>query len=67
MSDEALEVHAEATHISGSFESNRGRLSIPITGSSLIVSHFGQYKVDFYNQSICGEATGFCQWPLHEN
>lgn len=32
--------------ISGSFESNRGRLPIPITGSYSIVSHFGQNNVE---------------------
>lgn len=32
--------------LSGSFESNRGRLPMPITGSYKIVSHFGQYNVE---------------------
>ncbi len=32
--------------ISGSFESNRGRLPMPVTGKYKIVSHFGQYDVD---------------------
>ncbi len=32
--------------ISGSFEANRGRLPMPITGSYRIVSHFGQYNVE---------------------
>ena len=32
--------------ISGSFENNRGRLPMPITGSYKIVSHFGQYNVE---------------------
>ena len=32
--------------ISGSFESNRGRLPMPVTGNYKIVSHFGQYDVD---------------------
>ncbi len=32
--------------ISGSFESNRGRLPMPVTGSYKIVSHFGQYDVE---------------------
>ena len=32
--------------ISGSFESNRGRLPMPITGSYSIVSHFGQNNVE---------------------
>ncbi len=35
--------------ISGNFESNRGRLPIPITGSYRIVSHFGQYNVEGLN------------------
>ena len=32
--------------LSGGFESNRGRLPMPITGSYRVVSHFGQYSVD---------------------
>lgn len=36
----------EDMRISGSFESNRGRLPIPITGGYRIVSHFGQYNVE---------------------
>lgn len=32
--------------ISGNFESNRGRLPMPITGGYRIVSHFGQYNVE---------------------
>ena len=32
--------------ISGNFESNRGKLPIPITGAYRIVSHFGQYNVE---------------------
>lgn len=32
--------------ISGSFENNRGRLPMPVTGSYKIVSHFGQYNVE---------------------
>lgn len=32
--------------ISGSFERNRGRMPVPITGSYLIVSHYGEYAVD---------------------
>ncbi len=31
--------------VSGGFESNKGRLPMPITGSYKIVSHFGQYNV----------------------
>lgn len=37
---------SEDRRISGSFESNRGRLPVPITGSYRIVSHFGQYNVE---------------------
>lgn len=32
--------------LSGSFEANRGRLPIPITGAYRVVSHFGQYNVE---------------------
>ena len=32
--------------LSGGFESNRGRLPMPISGSYRIVSHFGQYNVE---------------------
>jgi septal ring factor EnvC (AmiA/AmiB activator) len=32
--------------MSGGFESNRGRLPMPITGSYRVVSHFGQYNVE---------------------
>lgn len=32
--------------LSGSFEANRGRLPMPITGSYRVVSHFGQYNVE---------------------
>ena len=42
----ALIAPSEDMRISGSFESNRGRLPMPITGSYRIVSHFGQYNVD---------------------
>ncbi len=37
---------AEDTRISRNFESNRGRLPMPITGAYRIVSHFGQYNVE---------------------
>lgn len=42
----ALTMDAQDRRISGSFESNRGRLPMPITGSYRIVSHFGQYNVE---------------------
>jgi septal ring factor EnvC (AmiA/AmiB activator) len=44
--EEALRVPSEDMRISGSFENNRGRLPIPITGPYRIVSHFGQYNVE---------------------
>jgi len=44
--EESLYVPTEDMRISGSFESNRGRLPIPITGAYRIVSHFGQYNVE---------------------
>ena len=37
---------SEDVRISGNFESNRGRLPMPITGSYRIVNHFGQYNVE---------------------
>ena len=39
-------VSTEDKRISGSFESNKGRLPMPITGPYRIVSHFGQYNVE---------------------
>ena len=47
--EEALIAPSEDMRISGSFESNRGRLPMPITGSYRIVSHFGQYNVEGLN------------------
>ncbi|MCD7714796.1 MAG: peptidoglycan DD-metalloendopeptidase family protein [Prevotella sp.] len=35
--------------LSSNFESNKGRLPIPITGTYRIVSHFGQYNVEGLN------------------
>lgn len=40
------DLSSEDRRISGSFESNRGRLPMPITGGYRIVSHFGQYNVE---------------------
>ena len=37
---------SEDRRISGNFESNRGRLPMPVAGSYRIVSHFGQYNVE---------------------
>ena len=42
----AFRLDSEDRRISGNFESNRGRLPMPITGPYRIVSHFGQYNVD---------------------
>lgn len=44
--EQPLNVPTEDMRISGSFESNRGRLPIPVTGPYRIVSHFGQYNVE---------------------
>ena len=44
--EEALMEPTEDMRISGSFESNRGRLPMPITGPYRVVSHFGQYNVE---------------------
>lgn len=41
-----LTLASEDRRISGSFESNRGRLPMPVAGSYRIVSHFGQYNVE---------------------
>ncbi len=39
-------ISSDDRRISGNFESNRGRLPMPITGPYRIVSHFGQYNVE---------------------
>lgn len=44
--EERYFVSSEDQRISGGFESNRGRLPMPITGPYRIVSHFGQYNVE---------------------
>ncbi len=44
--EDALRMPTEDMRISGNFESNRGRLPMPITGPYRIVSHFGQYNVE---------------------
>ncbi len=43
---ESAMVSSDDRRISGSFESNRGRLPMPITGSYSIVSHYGQNNVE---------------------
>ncbi len=42
----SFKLNTNDTKITGSFEHNRGRLPMPITGSYRIVSHFGQYNVE---------------------
>ncbi|MGN1263856.1 MAG: murein hydrolase activator EnvC family protein, partial [Prevotella sp.] len=37
---------SEDRRISGSFESNKGRLPMPLSGGYRIVNHFGQYNVE---------------------
>ena len=43
--DEASTLSSVDRMLSGGFESNRGRLPMPISGGYRIVSHFGQYNV----------------------
>lgn len=43
---EAMSLDSQDRKLSGSFERNRGRLPMPITGSYRIVSHYGQYNVE---------------------
>ncbi|MBQ9652216.1 MAG: peptidoglycan DD-metalloendopeptidase family protein [Prevotella sp.] len=45
-SKEVLTFSSADRALSSNFESNRGRLPIPITGGYRIVSHFGQYNVE---------------------
>lgn len=43
---DVFRLDAEDRRISGGFESNRGRLPMPITGPYRVVNRFGQYNVD---------------------
>ena len=43
---EAMTTPSADRALTGSFEANRGRLPMPITGSYRVVSHFGQYNVE---------------------
>ena len=43
---EKFNMNTEDRQLSGSFERNKGILPMPITGPYVIVSHYGQYKVD---------------------
>ena len=42
---EVYKVDSEDRKLSGSFERNRGKLPVPITGPYVIVEHYGQYQV----------------------
>jgi len=44
--ESAYTVSSEDRRLSGNFESNRGRLPMPITGGYQIVNRFGQYAVE---------------------
>lgn len=46
---DAAEMDSKYRELSGSFERNKGRLPMPLTGSCKIVSHFGQYTVPGLN------------------
>lgn len=43
---EKYNMNNEDRKLSGSFERNRGILPMPITGPYVVVTHYGQYKVD---------------------
>ena len=43
---EKYNLNNEDRQLSGTFERNKGRLPMPITGPYVIVSRYGQYKVD---------------------
>ena len=47
--EEEFTMSSDDRRISGNFESNRGKLPMPITGAYRIVSHFGQYNVEGLN------------------
>ena len=42
---DAYQVGSEDRRLSGSFEQNKGKLPVPITGAYVIVGHYGQYQV----------------------
>ena len=43
---ESTSVSAADRQLSGTFASNRGRLPMPITGTYVVVGHYGQYSVE---------------------
>lgn len=42
---DAYQVGTEDRRLSGTFEQNKGKLPMPITGAYVIVGHYGQYQV----------------------
>ena len=42
---EVYRVNTDDRQLSGSFEKNKGRLPIPVTGPYAIIGHYGQYQV----------------------
>ena len=44
--EESFTVSSEDRRLSGNFESNKGRLPMPITGAYKIVNRFGEYNVE---------------------
>lgn len=42
---EAFRFDSDDRRLSGSFEHNKGRLPIPVTGAYAIIGHYGQYQV----------------------
>ena len=42
---DAYKIDSEDRRLSGTFEQNKGKLPVPITGAYVIVGHYGQYQV----------------------
>ena len=45
MKQDVYHVDSDDRRLSGSFEHNKGRLPIPVTGAYAIIGHYGQYQV----------------------
>lgn len=45
MKQEIYHVNSDDRALSGSFEKNKGRLPVPVTGPYAIIGHYGQYQV----------------------
>ena len=45
MKQEVYHVDTDDRRLSGTFEKNKGRLPIPVTGAYAIIGHYGQYQV----------------------